>query len=37
MNFKDKAYYVNKTKNILGMVLVAVILDAIVMLCLVFA
>ena len=32
MNFKDKAYYVDKTKNFLGLLLSAIIVDAVIML-----
>lgn len=37
MKFKDKAYYVNKIKCYLGLTLAAVIFDAMIMLCLIFA
>lgn len=37
MNFKDKAYYVNKVKHYLGLALTAIVFDAIVLLCFVLA
>lgn len=37
MNFKDKAYYVNKAKYYLGLTLTAIVMDAIIVLCFIFA
>lgn len=37
MYFKDKAYYVNKVKNYLGLALTAIIVDIALALCFVLA
>jgi hypothetical protein len=37
MNFKDKAYYINKAKYYCGLILTAIVFDAIVLLGLMLA